>query len=194
MPLLNIQRNNAKSEKKIDSSPGKRKKQRLQKSVEMIQKIISNYSIEDINNGIIQLISIDNWRPHLPAILAAYLIRNDLNSKTIDKLWLRVSHGSWVSPQICTILSLVDSQFYDRAQNLINNGVWYTSDIHMNSLEKHSARGPASDELEKNKVILALEYLCNNKINDTIIDDNGGIIARKWKEGFTEIIKNSHIS
>ncbi len=38
LPLLNIQRNNAKSEKKIDSTLGKRKKQRIQKSVGMYKK------------------------------------------------------------------------------------------------------------------------------------------------------------
>lgn len=58
-----------------------------------------------------------DWRPHLVGISTVYFasIQSTATVPVIEQMWDTFDKGSWVSPQVAAILSLVDEDFFDQA-------------------------------------------------------------------------------
>lgn len=162
----------------------------LTKSIDRLDFIISKNSSKEIVTGIRLLLMNEDWRPHIVACLATLKIDKNLQSEIKIELWKRLKSGSWASPQILVILSIIDSEFNVRAQEIFENGFKITY-LKMPAHEHHSARGPAGLSIDNKKVIASINYLLNGVITDSIENDNGGSIAKNWKENLLGLIENN---
>ena len=161
----------------------------LTKSIDRLDYIIFKNSIHDIVDGIRLLLSNENWRPHLVACLATLKVDKERQSQIKVYLWNRLQSGSWASPQILVILSIIDPEFNIKAKQICKNGFSITySEMPMH--EHHSARGPAGTHIDNNKVIASTEYLLNGVITDSEDNDNGGSLAKNWKENLLRLIES----
>ncbi|QNR23920.1 hypothetical protein [Croceimicrobium hydrocarbonivorans] len=161
----------------------------LTKSIERLDHIVSESSGSQIANGIRLLLKNEDWRPHLVAALAILKIDKDLQFELKSNLWSRLKSGSWVSPQILVILSLIDSEFNLKAKEICENG-FEISYSEMPMHEHHFARGPAGLRVDNKKVVASVEYLLNGVIIDSRENDNGGSLAKGWKENLFKLIDN----
>ncbi len=169
--------------------PNPPKEWNLTKSIHRLDYIISKNSSDDIVSGIRFLLKNEDWRPHLVAALATLKIDKNRQFELKVDLWNRLKNGSWVSPQILVILSIIDSEFNIKAKQICKNGFNITySEIPMH--EHHYARGPAGTHVDNNKVIASTEYLLNGVITDSEDNDNGGSLAKNWKENLLRLIES----
>jgi hypothetical protein len=60
----------------------------------------------------VRLLNDPNWRPHLVAVVAAHHVRYP---SAVSQCWRAFDRGSWVSPQIAAVLSLIDEEFPQHA-------------------------------------------------------------------------------
>ncbi|WP_417559023.1 hypothetical protein [Mesoflavibacter zeaxanthinifaciens] len=170
--------------------PNPPKEWNLTKSIDRLDNIVSKNSINDIIDGIRLLLKNEDWRPHLVAALATLKIDKNRQSELKTDLWNRLKTGSWVSPQILVILSIIDSEFDFKAKEICENGFKITySEMPMH--EHHSARGPAGIGVDNKKVVASTEYLLNGVIIDSMENDNGGSLAKNWKENLLGLIENN---
>lgn len=170
--------------------PNPPKEWNLTKSIERLDYVISSNSSSEIVDGIRLLLIDDDWRPHLVAALATLKIEKKLKTEIKTDLWNRLKSGSWASPQILVILSIIDPEFNDIAKEICKNGFKITySEMPMH--EHHSKRGPAGISVDNKKVIASTEYLLNGVITDSIENDNGGSLAKNWKKNLLELIENN---
>lgn len=170
--------------------PNPPKEWNLTKSVDRLDYIISKNSSNDIVDGIRLLLKNEDWRTHLVASLATLKIDRKLQSEIKTDLWNRLKSGSWASPQILVILSIIDSEFNIRAKEICENG-FKISYSEMPMYEHHSSRGPAGISVDNKKVVASAEYLLNGVITDSMENDNGGSLAKNWKENLLELIENN---
>ncbi len=100
-----------------------------------------------------------NWRPHLVAAMAVWF--SGYHSETVELLWRRVDRGSWVTPQICATLSVIDPDFPDNARSRLEAGCPLdTSELlAMTAMERHSAAGPAGSVHRSAKTANSLIHL-----------------------------------
>ena len=84
-----------------------------------------------------------NWRPHLVAAVA--VIVSGYHADVVNRLWLRLDSGSWVTPQIGAALFLIDPDFAARARVRLEAGcpIDVTQLLSLTPPERHSAAGPA---------------------------------------------------
>lgn len=169
--------------------PNPPKEWNLSKSINRLDYITSNSSNKELVDGIKLLLKSEDWRPHLVASLATLKIDKKLQSELKIDLWNRLKSGSWVSPQILVILSIIDSEFNVQAKEICDNGFKITYS-EMPPYEHHSARGPAGINADNKKVIASVEYLLNEIIIDSSENDNGGSLAKNWKNNLLELIEN----
>ncbi|PTX64107.1 hypothetical protein C8N46_101717 [Kordia periserrulae] len=162
----------------------------LYQSIEKLDVIIEENDLSGIIEGIKLLLKSENWRPHLVASLAILKIKKDEQIKLKSLLWERIRKGSWVSPQILVILSIIDIDFKKIAKEIYENGfqIVYSK---MSSVEHHSARGPAGLHVDNQKVIASVEYLLHGTINDSFENDCGGSITKSWKKNLMDLIENN---
>lgn len=179
LPLINLH-----------ETPNPSKEWNLAKSIDRLNYIISKNSSNDIVNGIRLLLKDEDWRPHLVASIATLKIDKKLQSELIINLWNRLKSGSWVSPQILVILSIIDCEFNIRAKEICKNG-FKISYSPMPMHKHHSSRGPAGIDADNKKVISAAEYLLNGVISDSMENGNGDLLAKNWKENLLELIDNN---
>jgi hypothetical protein len=170
--------------------PNPPKEWNLTKSIDRLDSIISKNSSKDIINGIRLLLKNEDWRTHLVASLATLKIDKELQSEMKIDFWNRLKSGSWASPQILVILSIIDSEFNVRAKEICEKGFKITYS-EMLPHEHHSARGPAGISVDNKKIIASTEYLLNGVIIDSIENDNGGSLAKNWKENLLELIEKN---
>jgi len=162
----------------------------LQLSLNKLESILTKNSLEDVIAGLNLLLKSDNWRPHLIACLVI------LKSKVFQEngfkiaLWERLKSGSWVSPQILVVLSIIDEDFEDKIRNIIDNGFKVVLKP-MSPEEHHTARGGSSSLMAERKIIEAAQYLLNGPSSEY---DEGGGIAASWKERLLELIEERRIS
>ena len=178
LPLLNLY-----------EIPNPSKEWNLNKSIELLDSIVSKSSEKEVVDGIRLLLKNQDWRPHLVASLATLKIDKKHQYEVKTDLWNRLKSGSWVSPQILVILSIIDSEFDIQAKEISNRAFKITySEMPMH--EHHSSRGPAGIAVDNKKVLASVEYLLNGVVTDSIENDNGGSIAKKWKENLLKLIEN----
>jgi hypothetical protein len=70
--------------------------------------------------GLRRLLADANWRPHLVAATAMLAMEDP--RPFIDALWAAIRHGSWVSPQLAVVASLVDPAFVSTAKARLDAG------------------------------------------------------------------------
>ncbi len=150
----------------------------LNKSLERLDLICDNNSEELIIKGIHNLLRNENWRPHLVGILASFKISPEEQKKLIPNFWARLEKGSWISPQILSVLSIIDVEFELKGKGILDNG-FRVSYSPMEMIEHHSARGPEGSKGASEKVINSINALLENK------DDDFG-----WKGNLTQLIKS----
>ncbi len=150
----------------------------LNKSLERLDIICDGNDRQLIIEGIHKLLDNEDWRPHLVAIMASFKLTPKEQNELIPELWIRLEKGSWISPQILSVLSIIDNEFELKANEILNNGfkVNYSP---MGMAEHHSARGPEGSEEASEKVISSINTLLANKG-----DDFG------WKENLIRLIEN----
>lgn len=150
----------------------------LNKSLDRLDLICDENSKELIIEGIHKLLNNEDWRPHLVAILVSFKISTDEQQRLIPEFWKRLEKGSWISPQILSVLSIIDKEFESKGRQILNNGfkVDY-SPIKMT--EHHSARGPEGSNGASEKVFSSINTLLENQ------DDDFG-----WKGNLIQLIKN----
>lgn len=133
-------------------------------------KISEEHSTQRVNNECYRLLKENNWRLHLPAILMCYIIQNRIHDNILTKLWDR-AENSMVSPQVCTILSFIDSQFTTKAKKILEEN----SDFYL---------PPETAMFHKpieNKNITALRYLITADLN-LPLTTLGGNVAQNWSK------------
>lgn len=150
----------------------------LNKSLDRLDLICDENSRELIIEGIHKLLNNEDWRPHLVAILASFKLSADDQQRLIPEFWKRLENGSWISPQILSVLSVIDQEFESKGIQILNNGfkVNYSP---MKMAEHHSARGPEGSNGASEKVINSINALLENQ------DDDFG-----WKGNLIQLIKN----
>jgi hypothetical protein len=164
----------------------------LKMSIKQLDGILLTHSEESIAEGVKLLLRSDNWRPHLVAVLVMLKLNSFRSSYWINSLWERLKHGSWVSPQILVVLSMIDKDFLAKANEIAANGFKVTYSK-MPAAEHHSARGPLGSRFAENKIIAAVHYLVHGSVIDSDEDDQGGSIARSWKSRLLQLIEEGKI-
>lgn len=145
------------------------------------------------------------WRPHLVGSVATYYRTSE---SAIDLAWRALDAGSWVQPQLAAMLSLVHSQFLDKAILRLESGC---------PLERHSTKtiddptvahvvqGPNGDSNRSSKMTASLVALLREDYpNDERVvqlqhsrelleliaedEDNSGEVAKGWRERFLRLV------
>ncbi len=158
----------------------------LGKSLTLINKIITENSVEEILGDTKILLSELNWRLHLVAFVTILKLEQSEQQKFIDLLWKRLCLGTWVSPQLLVTLSKIDFEFEEKSELILNEiGL---DKFRTNYLdEQELAEGKSKHELSDNKILNSIRYLKDGKFLTDIDDDNGAEITKNWSEQLTEL-------
>ena len=110
-------------------------------SVALVEDCCSRTS--DPYLDICRLLAETNWRPHLVAAVAVFVL--GCHRDAVRLLWHRIDTGSWVTPQIGATLFEVDPDFSAQARKRLETGCPLDASdlIAMSPIERHSATGPA---------------------------------------------------
>jgi hypothetical protein len=139
-----------------------------------------------------------DWRPQLVGAVCVGLGLGE--ARHIDELWEAALHGSWVTPQLLVVASLVDPAFQTRARDAV--GVILGSPTAgslpggVASAAQHSKQGPSGPAERRGKALSALLALVDPTepwVRDCGTDpralavlkadvDEGGEIARGWRD------------
>lgn len=158
--------------------------------------------------AIIALMQDVNWRPHLVGSIAAYFRRSDLSR---IQMWRAMDAGSWVTPQIAAILSIICDDFVEYSIERLAAGCRLTNDQEYsvpNALERHVAQGPAGDHQRSAKMASSLLAMLrtvhasdvrvglmeNNVALQNLLagdEDDSGALATSWRERFLELAANT---
>lgn len=153
-----------------------------------------------IRDDIRAALSDQDWRPQLVGAVCVALGLGDAHH--VETLWDSALRGSWVSPQLLAVASLVDPEFGTRARNAFRL-ILGTQDagglptaIATDWPAQHSKQGPSGAAERRGKALAALFALvdhgepwvreCSSDPRaraalEADVDDGGGI-ARRWRE------------
>ncbi|WP_452599836.1 hypothetical protein, partial [Pontimicrobium sp. MEBiC01747] len=81
------------------------------------------------------------------------------------ELWGRLEKGSWISPQILSVLSIIDNKFEFKANEILKNG-FNVSFSPMKMIEHHNARGPEGTKGASEKVLSSIRSLLEKQNDD----------------------------
>lgn len=169
-------------------------------------------SLEDAraNESLHELTRDEDWRPQLVGAVALALGAGDATHR--DDLWKRIEERSWVAPQLAAVLSIIDSDFLARAQEVVGHLLGPKPTEHkpepedeqhaapgrdlVDAARRHSMRGPSGSVERRAKAVSALLSLIGNDdpwargrlaqkdVSDLLAKDidRGGEIALRWKE------------
>lgn len=155
----------------------------LNSSISNLELILKRNSLEDIKKDVIELLVTSNWRTHLVASIALTLLKKEHTNDLLEHFWHRINKGSWVVPQLLVVLSIVDSEFRVKAENIIkeeSNYLLSNSDLH------HSSR-----KVFDQKKIASLNYLLKGIVSDTSESDSGASITQGWKRNIQKAINEN---
>ena len=113
-------------------------------SAKVLRSIRVAASEPDAERCIVLLLRDANWGAQIVGAVAAYVRPSDA---AVDHVWRALDSGSWVSPELAAVASLVDPAFVARALDRLDNhcGVILDSDyVIEDPLERLAARGPGS--------------------------------------------------
>jgi hypothetical protein len=181
LPFLNLQ------ESKDDP-----KEWNLQTSIAKLYLILESHTEMDINEGIRQLIKSDDWRPHIVGSISILSFDSQRRNGFIDLLWDRLSRGSWTSPQILAVLSIIDKDFISKANKIINEG-FTVNYSQLTPIEHHVSRGGTSVKEASAKVVAVINFLLNKIVIDSVDSDQGALISKTWTESLTKLIEEGKI-
>lgn len=154
------------------------------------------------------LLAENNWRPHLVGAAASLSLKDP--TQVVPNLWQCLDRGSWVTPQIAVVLSLIDSKFEEnsrtRLEALCPLDVSQLAAMH--PLERHSAAGPAGRVERSAKAAKALcslvrasaadlEWLDKLEASQAFREfieqdiDAADLLARDWKERLLQLLGKS---
>jgi hypothetical protein len=105
-----------------------------------------------------------NWRPQLVGAIAARFLAT---RPVVEQTWRAVDAGSWVSPQLAAVLSLVDPTFVTRATDRLASRCELKVDADYmidDPAERHSAQGPLGSRLRTAKTAAALQALLDEDV------------------------------
>lgn len=144
-----------------------------------------------------------NWRPHLVACVTLLLEPSgSVEPSLLDALWETLNAGSWVSPQLVVVASLLDPAFADRSGARLRAGC-PISTPRLTAAQRHHAMGPGIDVLRSGKeagALIAMRQqldppLLQPATNDPRLDellqtaDDGGALAVAWRRAIeTQIV------
>ncbi len=191
LSFLNLQQYSGKNDEDVRLSKSIPKEEQfdLAISTSLLKAIIIRSDIEYLKSGVDLLLNDDDWRPHLVALFAICFIDKVYNTNLVSRLWDRLGFGSWVSPQICVVLSYLDDNFDANAKNVINSGANITYKNILLPQEEHTLRSPAGKNFEQKKYLQALRYLVEGIIKEDDDTYNGGKIAQSWEIEFNKYYK-----
>jgi hypothetical protein len=181
LPFLNLR------ESKADP-----KEWNLQTSISKLYSILKSHSDEEVNEGIRQLIESEDWRPHIVALISILSFDSTRRDEFIGLLWDRLSRGSWTSPQILVVLSIIDKDFKSKANKIISEG-FTVSYSHLTSIEHHVSRGGTSTKSASGKVVAAINFILNKTATDAVHNDEGASLAKGWTEGLKKLVNEGRI-
>lgn len=164
----------------------------LQRSISKLYSILNSHTSSDINAGVRQLIESENWRTHLIASISILSFESERRNAFCGMLWDRLSRGSWISPQILVVLSIIDSDFKTKAERILDEG-FTVNYSNLSSTEHHTFRGGTSSKVASDKIVAAINYILNKKIIESMYSDEGASIAKGWSENLTELILSGRI-
>jgi hypothetical protein len=153
----------------------------LQISISRLNSICNSNFKWELKESIDLLLESEDWRPHLIAIISVATIDKIERDEFIIKLWERLSRGSWISPQILVVLSIIDEEFKSKAEKILKEGfsVSYTN---LSAVDHHVSRGGSTVKATNGKVIGALHFLLNKTTQDINYIEEGRVIAKEWSE------------
>jgi hypothetical protein len=144
----------------------------------------------------IRLLRDGNWRSHLAPIVA-YAARGIPDSDITRGLWGAVQQGSWVSPQIIVVLSLMDDDFLPHLSNLFHQGIALEE---RDPLIAHVTAGPGNDQSRLGKMANAVLGLYPNMRHDQAWTalvaaaphdfDQADQLAVRWKQSLKQMLAN----
>jgi hypothetical protein len=155
----------------------------LHSSISNLELILKRNSLEDIKKDIIELLVTSNWRTHLVASIALTLLKKENTNDLLEHFWDRINKGSWVVPQLLVVLSIVDSEFRVKAENIINE----ESNYLLNNSDLNYSRRKVFDH----KKIASINYLLKGIVNDTSESDSGASITQGWKQNLQTAINEN---
>jgi hypothetical protein len=158
----------------------------LQISISKLDSILETNSKEQLSEGINLLLQSKDWRPHLVAIISLLTFEAIEREKLINQLWERLAYGSWISPQILVVLSLIDRNFISKAERLLDEEfkVNFTG---TSSIEHYVSHGGITTGASKLKIIGAIHYLLGKTLDRENDLEQGGAIAKSWSDRLFEL-------
>ncbi len=95
-------------------------------SLQRLNAILEKNSESSILEGTRHLLADHNWRTHLVACFVLLRLSPQTRSALFDSFWERLTLGSWVSPQISVVLSLMDRDFKMKGEKVLRDGLTAT--------------------------------------------------------------------
>lgn len=131
----------------------------------VLQRIKALVTSKAVSEGeTLFLIDDPDWRPHLVGMSAVYLGMR--SNELVEHLWAAFDRGSWVSPQLAAVLSLVDNDFDSKAMVRLEKYCQISDTPKItNMIQRHVSRGPAGSYLRSCKAVSSLTALLE-KHND----------------------------
>ncbi|MEO1049930.1 MAG: hypothetical protein AAFX87_04875 [Bacteroidota bacterium] len=137
----------------------------LTKSLQRLDHLCSQHSKSKVVEGIQKMLQSENWRLHLVAILASFKLPEKEQQDLISDLWIRLQKGSWVSPQILSVLSMIDEAFEIKARRILEYG-FEVKRSSTGVVVHHHARGPEGSEGAAEKMVSSIKSLLENQEDD----------------------------
>lgn len=160
-------------------------------SLQRLNAIIEKNSESSVVEGTRHLLADHNWRTHLVACFVLLRLSPQTRSALLDSFWERLTLGSWVSPQISVVLSLVDRDFKMKGEKILRDGLT-ANDPSLSTLGSQAPQGRRSPS--EGKALAAVQVLINEVIIDTSDSDAGGLHAQHWKQRVLKLIETKIIS
>ncbi|MFC1523358.1 hypothetical protein ACFL6N_01075 [Thermodesulfobacteriota bacterium] len=148
-----------------------------------------------------RLLENPDWRTQLTGAVALLFV--DDVAPYIEKVWDAVVKGSWMTPQLLAVLSIIDPGFTDHCRARIACHCAVNSPKDLPPPERNRSMGPAPDSMRAGKEAAAIMALCGQSttVADWVLQaqtdpdlqeliasdrDGGGQIAVEWRRDLRE--------
>lgn len=125
---------------------------------------IENEKVVLSEGGWIEMIVSDNWRDQIVGVVLSFLYPSE---KGISYLWRAYEKGGFVNDRVIGVLSMLDSEFDDKAKSDVYSLIDRRSLSEMAVFHANNS-GFQISWLNKNEI--ALIYLYNKKASDSMVD------------------------
>lgn len=149
----------------------------IPQEVQKLKGMFSEYSNNQIEEGLVMLLKAVNWRVH--NIACVFIALGFHSERVLSALWARIREGSWVSPQLVATAAFADPGFEIKAKELLANKTTYYKSIVALAQVLKSQYGV--------KFWLGKRWL-NIRAARKYDRDNSGAIALSWGESLRSAI------